>query len=138
MNVSEVGNVLSALDTSQTKTESILGKDEFLKILVTQLKTQDPLNPMSDTDFIAQMAQFSALEQMQNLNSSFSFSQAVGLVGKTVVANVADSITGECYLISGTVDCVYLSGSVPYVKVGGYHLSLDNIEAVYSSSSADE
>ncbi|SDK45434.1 flagellar hook assembly protein FlgD [Natronincola ferrireducens] len=49
---------------------SNLDKDAFLNLLVTQLKNQDPLNPMEDRDFIAQMAQFSALEQMQNLNET--------------------------------------------------------------------
>jgi flagellar basal-body rod modification protein FlgD len=61
-----------------------LGKDEFLKLLVTQLQYQDPLNPMEDKDFIAQTAQFTALEQMQNLNSTTVFSQATGFIGKDV------------------------------------------------------
>ena len=49
-----------------------LDKDAFMKLLTTQLSNQDPLNPMEDREFIAQMAQFSSLEQMQNLNESMA------------------------------------------------------------------
>lgn len=54
---------------------SALGKDAFLQILVAQLQNQDPLSPMEDKDFIAQMAQFSSLEQMQDLNKNMQVSQ---------------------------------------------------------------
>jgi flagellar basal-body rod modification protein FlgD len=54
---------------------SDLGKDAFLKLLVTQLQNQDPLKPMEDKDFIAQMAQFSSLEQIQDLNKNMKVSQ---------------------------------------------------------------
>ncbi|MFC0188891.1 flagellar hook assembly protein FlgD [Fictibacillus aquaticus] len=57
---------------SQAKTtgNSVLGKDDFLRILITQLQNQDPSNPMQDREFIAQMAQFSSLEQMTNMNKT--------------------------------------------------------------------
>lgn len=74
-----------------TKKNSGVGKDDFLKLLVTQLRFQDPMNPMEDKEFIAQMAQFNSLEEMQNLNKNLAaanefaqLTQASSLIGKTV------------------------------------------------------
>src|SRR3954464_6255062 len=65
--------LLSNYQQTQKRTaSSTLGKDDFLKLLMTQLQNQDPSNPMEDTEFIAQMAQFSTLEQMTNMNSTFA------------------------------------------------------------------
>ena len=67
-----------------------LGKDAFLRLLIAQLTNQDPLNPMDDREFIAQMAQFSALEQMTNLNKTLESMASidkyswVSYVGKTI------------------------------------------------------
>lgn len=58
-----------------TKKTSDLNKDTFLKLLITQMQNQDPLNPMEDREFIAQMAQFTSLEQMQNLNENLNTTQ---------------------------------------------------------------
>lgn len=67
-----------------------LGKDDFLKLLITQLRYQDPMNPKEDKEFIAQMAQFTSLEQMQNMSKSFAGLQGAGMLGKTVSADVKD------------------------------------------------
>lgn len=77
------------------KSGSVVGKDDFLKLLVTQLQNQDPLNPMDSTEFTAQLAQFTSLEQMTNMNeslkslllyqASINNSQAVNFIGNDVV-----------------------------------------------------
>lgn len=89
-----------AVETSEPKTSS-LGKDDFLQLLVTQLQAQDPLKPMDSTDFTAQLAQFSSLEELQNINNTLgdvgksqsvlTNSQAVDFIGKRIQA-VGDRI----------------------------------------------
>ncbi|MCX7828454.1 MAG: flagellar hook assembly protein FlgD [Thermanaerothrix sp.] len=86
--VSGSGVEVGAEKQRTTKTE--LGKDDFLKLLVAQLTHQDPLDPLKDKDFIAQMAQFSALEQQVNMAkgieslAKMSMASAVNYVGRTV------------------------------------------------------
>ncbi len=123
--------------TSTTSTSnSSIGKDAFLQILASQLANQDPLNPMSDTDFIAQMAQFSALEQMQNLNSTFANYQAYSMIGKNVFATITDSdgITKQIY---GQVTGVAVSGGTAYLEVGSYDVPLSGVSAVYNDNAMD-
>lgn len=121
-----------------TKTDhSSVSKDQFLQILASQLSNQDPLNPMSDTDFIAQMAQFSALEQMQNLNTSFVNYQAYSMIGKNVFATVTKE-DGSITQIYGQVTGVNTDDGVPYLDVGGYNVRLDQVGAVYNDSSMDD
>ncbi len=110
-----------------------LGKDDFLKLLITQLSNQDPLSPMDNTEFIAQMAQFSSLEQMTNMNVNFekmnsmlTSSQAVGTIGRTVDISVGDTTT------TGVVQAVTY-GSNPQVKVGNMYYDMKQITAVYGN-----
>ncbi|NMB42694.1 MAG: flagellar hook capping protein [Clostridiales bacterium] len=104
---------------------SSLGKDAFLQLLVTQLRYQDPLNPSSDTEFIAQLAGFSQLEAMQNLNQSYGTSQAFNLVGKHVVLKVNDTL-GTGY-IEGKVDHVTIDSGKAYLSVNNNSYSLDDL-----------
>ncbi len=111
-------------------TQQDLGKDDFLKILVTQLKYQDPTKPMEDKEFIAQMAQFSSLEQMTNMSSQFTElsailkgAQAMTLIGRDVEIAKGDSI------IKGSVEAV-TNGSFPQVMVNGAYYDYDDISKV--------
>lgn len=108
-----------------------LGKDDFLKLLITQLSNQDPTNPMEDTQFISQMAQFSSLEQMTNMNESFNkiaaminSSQAASTLGKTVEVEVGDTTT------TGVVEATTM-GEKPQVLVNGMYYDLEKIKSVY-------
>ena len=116
-------------ESSQRIAKDSLSKEDFLKILVTQLTHQDPTQPMEDREFIAQMAQFSALEQMQNLNKEFArvadliaLSQATTLIGKTVdvaVSEGKDSTGREILsIVSGRVEEV-TGGSSPQLYIDG-------------------
>jgi len=105
--------------TSQTKKgTSELGKDAFLELLVCQMQNQDPLEPSSDTEFVAQLAQFSSLEQLQNLSGESEKSQAFSLVGKHVVMKVEDT-NGKTTYPEGEVEFVSMSGKDIKINVNG-------------------
>lgn len=98
-----------------------LGKDDFLKLLITELRHQDPTNAMQDKEFIAQMAEFSALEQTQNMakqladNLAFSqLTQSAAFVGKNVEVN--DKASGTT--VKGNVEAVQMMEGKAFLKVG--------------------
>lgn len=122
------GQQYSTLDQKKVKPEGqrdVLGKDDFLKLLLTQLQYQDPLNPVNDREFIAQMAQFSSLEQMQNMNKLLEmftgsqhamsmFAQATNLIGCKVKVDDGSGTAKD-----GTVDAVRFSQAGPVIIVDG-------------------
>jgi len=119
--------IKSTTEGKSTRNTGDLGKDAFINLLVTQLRYQDPLNPVDDKEFIGQMAQFSALEQMQNLNGSFSAVKAFSLIGKNVIGTVVDETTKEIELVEGEVTNVKMSNGNTYVVVNGRDIPVDKI-----------
>lgn len=113
-----------------TKGQGILGKNDFLKLLITQLTHQDPTKPLSDTAFISQMAQFSSLEQMTNISEGFkklngilSSSQALDLLGKRVeVANGKQTVDGVVSAVS--------NGLTPQLLVNGTYYGYSDVQKV--------
>jgi flagellar basal-body rod modification protein FlgD len=85
--------------TDKTAKNDALGKDAFLKLLITQLQHQDPLNPLDDKEFIAQLAQFSSLEQMNNISEGIN-----ALVNKTQAQDMLNSVNyiGKEVVASGS------------------------------------
>ena len=125
-------NKTLAVNGRTPKTE--LGKDDFLQLLITQLSHQDPTAPMEDTQFIAQMAQFSSLEQMTNmstsftkLNSLFTGSEASNAVGKNVDIEMGDAT------VSGTIAAAS-RGDYPQVLVNGSWYDWSSVKTVYAEN----
>jgi flagellar basal-body rod modification protein FlgD len=120
-------------DGKGLKVNAALDKNDFLKILITQLSHQDPTQPMDDKAFIAQMAQFSSLEQMTNMSDGLAKvanlvakSQAVGLLGNAVeVFNGAETV-------SGIVDAV-TGGDFPQILVNGQYYDYSQVQKVKTS-----
>ena len=132
--VSSVADSSTYSSTTTAKKANTMDKDAFLTMLLAQLKNQNPLNPMDGTQFAAQLAQFSSLEQLQNLNTtmsslpaymkSFNNAQMVGMIGNEAVAkgnvvNVSGSTTNIPFSLpsdiqKGTINIYNSSGS----KVG--------------------
>ena len=124
----EGGEIKNPSNVREVKTQ--LGKDDFLKLLVTQLQYQDPLEPMDNTEFIAQTAQFTALEQMQNLNQTMTNAQAFGTIGKGVFMNTKDEQTGQYEMIYGIVQSVEIVNGKPYLNLGDKSAPYEDITKV--------
>lgn len=98
MDAQSVSSLLSSNSSSNSATTptSALGKDQFLKLLIAQLEFQDPLDPMDNTEYVAQMAQFSSLEQLQNMNDSLMQNiQYNALLSQTINNTMATSLIGK-------------------------------------------
>lgn len=115
-----------------------MNKDAFLNLLVTQLRNQNPLEPMDNTQFISQMAQFSSLEQAQNTNKTMKQDSAYSMVNKLVKASYIDETTNETKDIVGVVSMVRLDGDKIYLKVNNKEVEFDKVKEVTDSISPYE
>jgi flagellar basal-body rod modification protein FlgD len=102
-----------------------LNQDDFLKLLVTQLTSQDPLNPKQDTEFIAQMTQFSALEQTKSMQQDLARMQANSLIGRRVELQ----IDGETST-AGVVSAVFVEAGTPKIVVNNELYDLDQMVSI--------
>ena len=111
----------------------MLDQADFLKLLVTQMSSQDPMHPQSNTDFAAQMAQFSALQTSQltqsnnaTLSANQQVQQAADLIGKTVTVAKSDGTIAGVGMVSG----VQVTDGTPSILINGAAYSLDQITSI--------
>jgi flagellar basal-body rod modification protein FlgD len=137
MSISGVGNassleqfVASTRASEKERNVGEMGKDQFIQLLITQLRYQDPMNPTQDKEFIGQMAQFTALEQMQNLNASFNSVKGASLLGKEIVGTVTQKNSNESTEVYGLVTSVKMIAGETYAVVNGVDVPVSKISEI--------
>jgi flagellar basal-body rod modification protein FlgD len=136
--ISQIKSSTSATDTV-TQGSQDMGKDDFLKLMVAQLKYQNPMEPAKDLDFIAQTAQFSSLEQMNNLNTKVIelISSNKQLYANTMIGRQITWSDEDDNIKSGIVSKVELNDGEPVLIANSEKVSLDWIINVsYQSQTA--
>ena len=115
--------------SSASGADSLSTVDSFLKILASELQNQDPTEPVSNTEYVAQLAQFNSLQQMSSLNGSMSKFQAYSLIGMEVSYTATDS-SGNSLSGTGIAQSVVTNGNDVYVMVDGNKIKLASITKV--------
>ena len=124
----------SATSASKEKTNNNLDKEDFLNLLVAQMKYQDPLQPQSNTEYVSQLATFTQVEATENMAHTAESLEAGGLIGKTVIMRPTNPVTGETSDVVGVVDYMMKEGSNIYLAING---SLYNLDDLYTVADAE-
>ena len=122
----------SSLSKTNKSTPEGMDKDAFLQLLVAQMKYQDPLEPTSNTEYISQYAQFSQVEQMQNMSGSMDLQRASSLVGQEVYMKTTTS-SGEAKYVQGKVDYVVYENKKAYLSIEDNLYALEDLDTVADS-----
>ncbi|MCA9087484.1 MAG: flagellar hook capping protein [Planctomycetaceae bacterium] len=127
------------MDVTGTSSASTIDQQQFLNLLVTQLKHQDPLNPMDQQEQIAQLAQFSTVEGIEKLNASFSqmlnmqmLTSSSNMLGATVEYNSEDSLLP----LTGTVERIATKNGSLQLTINGEQVPIENVLALVQPSAA--
>lgn len=148
MAISGIDATDSPFAAGQAPSKASLDKDAFLQLLVAKLKNQDPIQPTDSDEFVAQLATFSELEEMQNLNESIvsmvllqqgnalisQLTQSTGLIGNTV--EYTDPATEATR--TGTVTSVKVEEGLPVLDVEGNNVPLANVTQILGDGAASD
>jgi flagellar basal-body rod modification protein FlgD len=118
--------------SSKTSSGSDLGYDQFLQLLCAEMQYQDPLEPSSNTDYVAQLATFSQVEATLNISESQQNSFASTLVGKEVILAVSDN-SGNTNYVTGNVDYVVYQNGTPYLSVNDSLYPFEDLDTIADS-----
>ena len=123
--------------TSSTTSSSALDMDDFLQLLAAQFENQDVMNPTDNTEFIAELAQFSSLQAMSQLSQYSERQYASSLVGKTVVVGGYDQ-TGAYVTKQGAVQSAFFSSDGTSIVVDGSAYELSDVVQVVEDSTTSQ
>ena len=115
---------MSSINASSTIGQT-LGQADLLKLLVTQMTSQDPLHPQSGTDFIAQLAQFSSLSSATSTQNAMATLQANNLIGRTVTVKNADTTQS-----TGQVSAVQMDSGTPELVINGKMYAMNQVVTI--------
>lgn len=130
--VSANDQINKAVEASKKQAGGTLDKDAFLQLLVAQMKYQDPLEPTDNTEYVSQLANFSELEEMQNMVQSSDMQRASSLVGR-YVSMAENDATGNTKYTEGFVDSVVYQGNKTYLSIKDVLYNFDNLDKVYDN-----
>ena len=133
----DAGNTTAKKDNGITPTGSNLGYDQFLQLLCAEMQYQDPLEPTSNTDYVAQLATFSQLEATLSMENSQQSSMASGLVGKQVILKMTSETTGQTTYVDGRVDYVLYQGDDIFLSVNDQLYPLSSLDTIADSEYYD-
>lgn len=130
-------------DSSIRTVDNALGRDAFLQLLVLEMQNQDPTNPVNNEDMIAQLAQFSSLEQMENLNDKFdlfadSFRQSTFVSAGALLGRTVTGLDTEGTLRTGIVEGLTLQNGTIFLKIDGKQIPMGWVQQVELASGEAE
>lgn len=115
-----------------------LGKDAFLQLLVAQMQNQDPLEPTDNSQMVAQLAQFTTIEELQNLGTTLNNMNAFGLIGKAVILEVGKSTDATTTTtVGGYVDYVKIEDGKAKLSIKGELYDYDDLDMVVDQEYLD-
>jgi flagellar basal-body rod modification protein FlgD len=127
--LNNTGTTSTSSSTSTAGTTD-MGYEQFLQLLCAEMQYQDPLEPTSNTEYVAQLATFSQLEATLSMESTLEQSSATDLVGKYVIVQSSSSTTGETTATAGFVDYVQYENGKQYMYINGNAYSVDDLYQV--------
>lgn len=125
-------NSSDSVNSKSKKDNSAIDSDMFLKLLVAEMKYQDPLEPTSNTEWVAQYATFTQVQKMSEMADSVDLLRANDLVGKEVIMKVTSEKTGEVTYSKGMVDYITVEAGKPIIWIGDKKYSMADLDTVVS------
>lgn len=128
-NVENSSKTYKSSTNSNKNTNDSLDKSQFLNLLVAEMKYQDPLEPQANSDYVAQLATFSQVESMQNMQLTYQQAHGSSLVGKPVIMKT-ESSSGETGYVCGRVDYMLTEEGKVYLSINGSMYDIDDLDTV--------